>query len=88
LLKDCRIIKKVLLYLRGKKCSICDNSEWLGKPIALIMDHIDGNSDNNQVDNLRLVCPNCDAFLPTYKSKNRGNGRFSRRKRYAEGKSF
>ena len=50
--------------------------------------HIDGNSDNNALVNLRLVCGNCDMQLPTYKSKNRGNGRHNRRKRYSEGKSF
>jgi len=38
--------------------------------------------------NLRLVCGNCDMLLPTYKSKNKGNGRHNRRKRYAEGKSY
>lgn len=47
---------------------------WNNKKIVFILDHIDGHHDNNDENNLRLVCPNCDSQLPTYKSKNRGNG--------------
>lgn len=52
------------------------------------MDHIDGNSENNDLDNLRLICCNCDAQTSTYKAKNIGKGRHYRRQRYAEGKSY
>ena len=83
-----RQIKRHILRLRPHKCEICGNTEWLGKPIGLILDHINGNSDNNHLDNLRLVCGNCDMQLPTYKGKNKGNGRYARRQRYAAGKSY
>lgn len=56
--------------------------------MPLILDHVDGDSDNWYLTNLRLVCGNCDMQLPTYKSKNWGNGRASRRKRYADAKSY
>ena len=62
-----------------KICSICNLSEWMGKEIPLEVDHIDGNSDNNFPNNLRFVCCNCAAQLDTYKAKNKGNGRKSRR---------
>lgn len=78
-------------YYREKqdhRCAICNLKDWFGKPIPLILDHIDGNSDNWLVPNLRMICPNCDTFLPTFKSRNRGNGRAWRRRRYEEGKSY
>lgn len=83
-----RIKKKYLLDINGNKCSICGNTEWMGKSIPLIMDHIDGNSENENADNFRLVCGNCDMQLPTYKSKNIGKGRHLRRERYKNGKSY
>lgn len=51
-------------------CVICNNTEWNGKPIPLQLDHIDGNSSNNNLSNLRLLCPNCHAQTDTYCGKN------------------
>jgi protein-arginine kinase activator protein McsA len=50
-----------------------DANNWHGKPITLIVDHIDGHSNNWDVDNIQLVCPNCDSQLPTFKARNKGN---------------
>ena len=52
------------------------------------VEHVDGNSANHGEDNLKLLCPNCDSLTSTYKALNRGNGRFKRRDRYKDGKSF
>ena len=82
------VARKALRHIRGEKCEICGITEWNGKIVPLVMDHIDGNSDNNNLENLRLVCGNCDMQLPKYKSNNKGNGRAYRRKRYKEGKSY
>ena len=79
---------KYLKMTRGNKCEICGIEQWEGKSITMVMDHIDGNASNNTLPNLRLICPNCDSQLPTYKSRNRGKGRYSRRVRYAQGKSY
>jgi len=83
-----RTLKKYLIERDGHKCSICNLTEWRGQSIGIILDHIDGHSENNMPSNLRLVCGNCDMQLPTYKGKNKGNGRHARRKRYAAGKSY
>lgn len=70
-------------------CALCGGAdEWQGMPLSLVLDHVDGDSTNNRRDNLRLVCPNCDSQLSTYKSRNRGRGRHSRRERYAQGRSY
>ena len=71
--------RKYLKDKHGEKCSICKNTEWMGKPIPLVLDHIDGHHENNELDNLRLVCGNCDMQLPTYKARNKGNGRQARK---------
>lgn len=73
------IVKKYLVEKYGRKCSICGITEWMGKEVPLVVDHIDGNAENCSVDNFRLVCGNCDMQLPTYKSKNK-YGRAWRRK--------
>lgn len=83
-----RIIKPYLIKMFGYKCSECGIAEYNAKPITLELEHKDGNSENNLVENLCLLCPNCHSQTPTYRNKNRGNGRHSRRVRYAEGKSY
>lgn len=78
-------------YIKAKqkgRCAICQITEWIGQPISLILDHIDGNPYNNELSNLRMICSNCDSQLPTYKGKNAGNGRHSRRDRYRKGLSY
>ena len=82
-------VRAHLSEAQSDRCAICGGSNtWQDLPLALVLDHIDGNPENNRRENLRLVCPNCDSQLPTYKSRNRGNGRSVRRQRYADGKSY
>ncbi len=83
-----RAIRRFLKEKYGYFCSSCGISEWNGKPIALEIEHRDGNSSNNLEENLCFLCPNCHSQTDTYKGKNKGNGRHSRRIRYAEGKSY
>ena len=82
-------IRKYLSDAQSGCCAICgEASLWLGLPLALVLGHIDGDPTDNRRENLRLICPNCDSQLPTYKSRNRGNGRHYRRQRYADGQSY
>ena len=83
-----RIPKRYLLRTRGHKCEVCNLAEWNGQPIPIVLDHINCNAEDLRINNLRLICCNCDAQTPTYKSKNKGQGRHYRRKRYSEGKSY
>jgi hypothetical protein len=85
---DPRSARRYLAETHGWKCATCEITKWQGQATPLVLNHIDGNSDNWSLMNLQLICPNCDAQTPTYKARNRGNGRFSRRQRYQNGKSF
>lgn len=80
--------KKYLIEIRGHMCEICGNKIWNDLDIPLELDHINGNSEDNRIENIRLICPNCHAQTPTYKNRNAGKGRHYRRTRYKEGKSY
>lgn len=74
--KNMQRYKKYFLEEQNHCCAICGmKDEWNGKQLVFILDHIDGNADNNNRDNLRLVCPNCDSQLDTFKSKNKKSAR-------------
>lgn len=81
-------LRGYLKDIRGCKCEVCNSNSWMNKPIPLEVEHIDGNSTNNAPNNVMLICPNCHAQTDTYKGKNRGNGRHSRRERYSKGLSY
>ena len=53
------------------RCNRCGLEEWLGLPVSLELEHIDGDHHNNLLDNLELLCPNCHAQTDTYRGKNK-----------------
>ena len=55
------------------KCYSCGLEKWLGKPIALELEHLDGIHSNNSLENLTLLCPNCHSQTETYRGKNIGH---------------
>ena len=56
--------------IKDEKCEMCGIEEWLGERLAFELDHIDGNSNNHLLENLRIVCPNCHSQTETYRAKN------------------
>ena len=81
-------IRRYIKEKQENKCAECGISNWNQKDITLELEHKDGNSENNSPENLCLLCPNCHSQTPTYKAKNKGKGRYSRRERYKDGKSY
>lgn len=69
-----RLIREGIIV---EKCSICGLPPvWNGKKIVLIMDHINGMNDDNRIENLRLVCPNCNSQLETFAGRNFAKKRY------------
>ena len=58
--------------MKEYRCECCGNTEWMGKPIALELHHVNGIKDDLRVENLQLLCPNCHAFTDNYRGKNIG----------------
>lgn len=56
-LQECGVIEECVL------CGV--GSTWNDKPLTLQIDHVDGDWNNNEFDNLRYVCPNCHTQLET-----------------------
>jgi 5-methylcytosine-specific restriction endonuclease McrA len=56
--------------LKKAQCEKCKRKTWLGQPIPLELDHIDGDHANNHLANLQVLCPNCHAFTPNYRGRN------------------
>jgi transposase-like protein len=53
--------------LKERRCELCGQEEiWQGRRMSLVLDHINGVRDDNRLENLQIVCPNCAATLETH----------------------
>jgi len=75
LLSERATIRGALARIKGYRCEVCDISDYNNQPITLQVDHTDGNPGNNDIDNLRLICPNCHSQTQSFSGRNKGNGR-------------
>lgn len=59
-------LKRKLLRdgIKEYRCELCGKTTWLNNPIPLELHHVDGNHFNNELSNLKLLCPNCHAIQP------------------------
>jgi hypothetical protein len=54
-------------------CYECEQeSEWNGKPLVMVLDHISGDNTDNRIENLRMLCPNCNSQQDTFAGRNIG----------------
>lgn len=57
--------------LKQRRCELCGQGEqWQGRRMSLILDHVNGVRSDNRLENLRIVCPNCNATLDTHCGRN------------------
>ena len=59
-----------------QQCALCGTGPvWLGDPLPLEVDHVDGDWRNNRLENLRFLCPNCHSTTDTYRGRGKGRVR-------------
>ena len=68
--------RRRVIIEQDNKCVSCNLSNWLDNPITLEVDHIDGNTQNNDRLNLRALCPNCHSLTNTFRGRNNIRGKF------------
>ncbi len=80
--------KRYLIHKYGAKCMECgwDKINPYTKKVPIQIEHKDGNSENNDLKNLKLLCPNCHSLTSTYGALNKGNGRKKRQEKRKKNK--
>ncbi len=61
--------------LKADRCEECGLSSWRGKPLPLALHHVNGDGDDNRLENLQLLCGNCHSQTPNFSGRNRGRPR-------------
>lgn len=57
--------------IKKNECEACGlHGEWQGKSLTIELDHINGDSGDHRLENLRMLCPNCHSQTPTFRARN------------------
>lgn len=75
-----RLTKLLLKHgLKERKCENpeCGITEWCGKPLKVVPHHVNGNHNDNRLENIMFLCPNCHSYTDNFGGKN-----MERKKRY------
>lgn len=62
-------LKLIKEGVKKHQCEMCGTKEWLGKPVPLELDHKDGDTKNNSLENLRILCCNCHAQTENWRGR-------------------
>ena len=74
------VIREYILKEQDNRCAICGiKNEWNKNVLNFVLDHINGDASDSSRENIRLICPNCDSQLPTFKSRNKNSARTKRK---------
>jgi transposase-like protein len=67
-------VKRRLLSagLKENRCERCGIEEWLGAPLSMALHHVNGDGQDNRLENLQMLCPNCHAQTENFAGRNRG----------------
>lgn len=62
-----RLLREGLI---DQRCDVCGISEWMGQPLTIELDHVNGIHNDHQLENIRMLCPNCHSQTRTYRGRN------------------